>query len=130
MRVFLDTSVILDLLDDQRPFHASSRALIATLIDEGHTIIIAEDMLTTIYCIARNKQVVLEFFESITQEWVVAPFGLPLIHDAITICKSNPQLDFEDTLQALLAKSQGCSILYTNDSGFQAEGITIKFTTS
>lgn len=116
--VYLDTNIVLDLLDSQRPGHQVSRKLIEALLRAGAKIVISEDMLTTIYYIAKNKERVLAFFQVILKEWRVEPFGLDSVEEATRRCQEEPGLDFEDLLQCLCAQKSGCAFLVTNDQSF------------
>lgn len=118
MRVFLDTNIVLDLLDSKRAFHAHSIKLIESLIESDCEIVISEDMLTTIFYISKKRDEVLSFIETIIDEWSIKPFGKELIAEGVQICKDNSTHDLEDVLQSLLAQKQNCSILYTNDKNF------------
>ena len=125
-KVFLDANIILDLLDSNRISHMASKKVFEKLIDQDWQIVISEDLLTTIYYIVKNKQVVLEFFEMIIEQWDIVAFGKKSIIKAIVICKNNPSLDFEDVIQSLSAKISICNLIITNDNGFYDCGIPIK----
>jgi predicted nucleic acid-binding protein len=50
-KIFLDTNIILDFLDDQRPHHEYSQQLMRQLTQENWHVTISEDMLSTIFYI-------------------------------------------------------------------------------
>jgi hypothetical protein len=81
--------------------------------------------LTTIYYISKDKTKALEFFETILQIWKAVPFGLTTILEAIAMCKNDTGKDFEDVVQCLAAKTNGCGVLVTNDKQFAQCGIEI-----
>ncbi|MFV0481633.1 MAG: type II toxin-antitoxin system VapC family toxin [Campylobacteraceae bacterium] len=121
MRVFLDTNIILDFLDDKRISHEKAKDLLVYLSENSYEIAISQDMLTTIFYITKTKEQklgVLNFFEYILKNWIVSPFCDEDILSAIGICKNDINLDFEDVLQSLLAKSLNCESIYTNDKNF------------
>ena len=55
-KIFLDEYIVLDLLDSTRSSHRISKNVFEKLIDQNYTIVISEDVLTTIYYIVKNKQ--------------------------------------------------------------------------
>lgn len=124
--VFLDTNIVLDLLDLERSFHEDAKSLIDKLMRSGAEIVISEDMLSTIYYITKEKKRVLAFFSTVLEHWQVVPFGQHVIQEAITICQNDSKADFEDVLQCLCAKANGCEILITNDQNFYACGIDVQ----
>lgn len=123
--VFLDTNIVLDLLDSQREKHKQVKLLLAQLADKELQTTVSEDMLSTIYYIIKNKQAVLEFFKFINKEWDIVPFGKDTINLAIEQCLSNEGQDFEDTLQCLCAKNSGCDLLISRDKSFIDCGIAV-----
>jgi len=124
-KVFLDTNIVLDLLDDKRARHSDAKAVLTKLINDGSTIVISEDMLSTIYYIVKEKRAVLDFFEVVLKEWSVVPFGLDVIDSAIKLCKKENNIDFEDALQCLCALKNGCTAIYTSDKSFVDCGIEV-----
>ena len=124
-KIFLDTNIVLDFLDKKRPFHAQAKALMAKLIMEEYSIFISEDMLSTIFYISKEKEKVLLFFETIIVKWLVVPYGVALISEAIRVCKTDKGQDLEDTLQCLCAKEHGCVCIVTSDKGFIDCGVEV-----
>ncbi len=123
-KVFLDTNIILDLLDAKRPNHKNVEDLIKFLVLDGYTIVISEDMLSTIFYIDKNNEKVLKFFKSIIHRWEVTSFSIPLIEKAIDLSLEN-NLDLEDLLQCLCAKETACKVLITEDRGFFDCGVKV-----
>jgi predicted nucleic acid-binding protein len=123
-KVFLDTNIILDILDAKRLNHIKAKELLQSLILSDIQIVISEDMLSTIYYICKDKKAVLEFFEVIYEEWDILCFGKSVVLEAIEISKKENN-DFEDTLQCICAKNSGCDAIYTNDKRFVECGIDI-----
>ncbi len=123
-RVFLDTNIVLDILDSSRPNSDSIKALFQKLIINKYTIVISEDMLSTIFYIQKDKRKTLEFFKIIYKRWIISSFGKDVIKNAIDLSFEN-SLDLEDILQCLCAKENGCDILITNDKKFYDCGIKI-----
>ncbi len=125
-KVFLDANIVLDFLDSDRAEHKTVRLLFEKLVEEGYRIFITEDILTTLYYVVKNKTAVLDFFCYVVSEWEIVCFGTDVIKRAITICRENSALDFEDVCQALAAKSSECRVLITNDAGFyETDGLEL-----
>jgi len=122
--IFLDTNIVLDILNAGCPYNEDAKSLWKMLVLNGYQIIISEDMLSTIYYIEKDKEKVLEFFKLIQKRWKIVSFGDALIGEAITMALEQ-KLDLEDTLQCLCAKAYGCGVLVTNDKSFVECGIEI-----
>ena len=123
-KIFLDTNIILDFLDDKRPHHSDALELIAFLSVHDWQIIISEDMISTIFYIRKNPQKVLLFYQHILSHWRVVPYGLSLMQEAVARSLED-DLDLEDTLQCLCAKKENCTIIVTEDKNFVDCGIKI-----
>lgn len=124
-KIFLDTNIILDFLDKKRPLHAQAKKLISMLTIEDYSIYMSEDMLSTIFYISKNKEKVLDFFETIVDKWSVVPYGLVLIAQAIKRCQEHKGQDLEDTLQCLCAKEHACTYIVTSDKEFIDCGVKV-----
>jgi predicted nucleic acid-binding protein len=123
-KIFLDTSIILDIIDAQRPNNKKIHLLLEHLILNDIHIVISEDMLSTIFYVQKDKQLVLKFLHSIQKRWIISSFGKSVIKKAIALSLEK-NLDLEDTLQCLCAKENGCEALITNDNKFYNCGISI-----
>ena len=122
--VFLDTNVVLDILDPKRPNHAKVIELWNLLVVKKYTIMISEDMLSTIFYVNKDKKRTLDFFKMITKRWQIVSFGKDIIKNAIELSLEK-SLDLEDTLQCLCAKENGCKVFVTNDKKFYDCGISL-----
>ncbi len=122
--VFLDTNIVLDIVNPQRINNKKAVQLWNMLVIKKNIIMISEDMLSTIFYINKDKNQTLHFFEVITKRWEIVPFGKNVINDAISLSMEK-NLDLEDTLQCLCAKENGCDIIITNDKKFYDCGIQI-----
>ncbi len=123
-RVYLDANVILDFLSPQRKNFSKAYELVASLLNDGYKIVISEDILTNVYYIAKDKQKVVAFFDSIQTKWRIADFGQQVVSAALKM-SGEFGYDLEDTLQCLCAKKEGCSIVVTGDKGFVDCGIEV-----
>ena len=123
--IYLDTNIVLDILDSQRENHHLTKQLLTKIVNEEYSVVISEDMLSIIYYIIKNKQAVLNFFRLILKEWNVVAFEEDTISTAIDLCLKTPNQDFEDTLQCLCAKKEGCEFLISRDASFVDCGVPV-----
>lgn len=124
-RVFLDTNIVLDFLDQNRPKHMVAVELFRQLILHDYGIAISEDMLSTIFYIDRDNDRVLRFYRDIVlKKWHLLAFGHETIQSAVTIAIEKKK-DLEDLLQCLCAKNNHCRVFITNDKQFYDCGIAI-----
>ncbi len=107
-----------------RANHTKVKLLWKTVLVSGYTIVISEDMLSTIFYINKNNKMTLEFFSTIQNRWKISPFGNHTIHNAICLSQEK-NLDLEDVLQCLCAKNNDCKILITNDVKFHNCGLDV-----
>jgi len=124
-KVFLDTNILIDILDVKREKNYLAKKLMEKLINEDYEIFISEDMLSTIYYIIRDKEKVLNFYQDIVNDeyWHIIPFEKDVIEKAIDFSLKNNQ-DLEDVLQCFLAKKYK-AFLITEDKDFVNCGIKI-----
>ena len=123
-RVFIDTNIVLDLLIEDRKNHDKSKQLFSYLILNNYEIVISEDMLSTIFYVAKNKDKTLNFFQEIQDEWVISAYGKDVLSNSFTFALEN-SADLEDTLQCFCAKENGCEQIITSDKKFVLCGIKI-----
>jgi len=124
-KIFLDTNIVVDMIDAKREHHKDSILLLKMFIIEGYEVFISEDMLSTLYFISKDKKATLEFFENIIYvDWNIMSYGQKVISEATNISLIKG-IDLEDTLQCLCAKNNGCNLLITNDKKFVNCGIEI-----
>lgn len=124
-KIFLDTNIVADLIDQTRKNHQESLKLIEHLIINDFTICISEDMLSTLYYISKDNQSVLNFFQNVILiDWKILNYGQEVIQEAIKISKEK-NYDLEDLLQCICAKQNQCEAIITNDKKFHDCGIQI-----
>lgn len=117
-KVFLDTNIVADIMDGTRAHHKDAMRLLKKLISDNCIVCISEDMISTLYYIAKDKTFALEFFKNVVLiDWEVLIFGRDILMDGIQISLDNG-VDMEDALQCLCAKYNGCNIFITNDKKF------------
>jgi predicted nucleic acid-binding protein len=126
MTLFLDTNIIIDLIEFTREEHQTAVNLLNSILKNKYQIVISEDMLTTIFYLAKkDKLKALKFLDVIQKKWKIATFGRTIIKNAINISLKN-NLDLEDVLQCLCAKNHQCDTIITNDKYFYDCGIKIQ----
>ena len=125
--IYLDTNIVIDMIDNKRSNHIKAKNLWQYLVINQYKIFISEDMLTTIFYINKDSKKTLEFYKLILLRWQIISFGKDIISEAIEL-SLNENLDLENTLQCLCAKNNGCNTLITHDNKFYDCGIDI-FTT-
>lgn len=131
MRIFLDTNILLDFLDDKRPQHNSANIFFDRVIFQEEELIISEDILTTVYYIAKKnipRKKLLAFFEMILDKIIIVSFQREVVKKSIRLCQKNNKLDFEDVLQAVCAEKYDCDTIITNDKKFPKLKIPVKTT--
>ena len=123
-KIFLDTNIIVDIIDKNRTNHFYSVKLIELAIENNIEIAISEDMLTTVFYVVKDKNNVLNYLDYITKKWNIYHYGNELIKEAINISLKQ-KVDLEDVLQCLCAKYNNCNIMITNDKKLYNCGIKI-----
>ncbi len=122
--IFLDTNIVLDIVNPQRTNNRQAVELWNVLIVKKYIIMVSEDMLSTIFYISKNKKKTLEFLKLIQKRWEIVPFGREVVRRAVDLSLEK-DLDLEDALQCLCAKENGCEVLITNDKKFYDCGMQI-----
>jgi len=132
-RVYIDTNVFIDLLDNTRPFHIGSFNFIRDLIAEGKSIYINSDTLTNAFYVL-NKNTNLQNLISIMKKMLVLFIVVPIENkeaiDAFELCQDESCAfkDYEDALQYICAKKVNADLIVTNDKEFIALDIKLKNT--
>ena len=125
-RVFVDGNVIIDLFDERRKNHNSSKEAIRKLLSQGAELMTSSDLITTIYYVLSkiDKKKALADIEKVLQIFSVIPFGKRELMETLSLMKRDRKFkDLEDTLQYVLAKAQGCELILTNDVDFHSPSI-------
>lgn len=124
-KLFLDTNIVADLIDQNRPNHAQSMSLIEKIILDGWDICISEDMISTLFYISKKKKQTLEFLKNVVfVDWQILGFGKNILEEAVALSLQK-EVDLEDILQCLCAKNNGCEVILTNDTRFYDCGIAL-----
>lgn len=115
MRIFIDTNVILDILQKREPFFAASYQALCSAMDSGTECLLSATAVTDIFYMLRkalgSAQQAREHIEQLSQIVTFADvLGLD-IHTAFTRAMS----DFEDAVVDAVAERCGASIILTRN---------------
>ena len=128
-KVFLDANVILDMYDENRPFHQESSEAISTLLGQKNVELFTScDIITTLYYVLskRGKKEALDSILDVNELCSVIEFAKNEIEESCGLMKMNKSFtDLEDTIQYVMAKKVGCDLILSNDKGFVSEGISL-----
>jgi len=128
-KLFIDTNIILDILDEKRISHNSSKKFMQNCLSDEITMAISDDIITTVYYIAQKtveRNALLEFINFLNKNFIILSFDNHVIDEAIKNCLENSTYDFEDTLQAVCAKTNNYKTIITNDKRFpKIDGIKL-----
>ena len=114
MKLFVDTNIFIDILQDRKPFSHHS-AIVYKLCENGLVQgSIAPITINNVYYICRkahNIAAVKSFLHKVSQDFTIAPM------DSTTIQKANtfPISDYEDALQYAMALQSGSDYLITRN---------------
>jgi len=128
-KVFLDANVILDMYDENRPFHKESSKAILTLLEQKDVDLFTScDIITTLYYLLskKGKEEALDSILDVNEMCLVIEFANREIEESCQLMKKNKNFkDLEDTIQFVMAKKAGCDLILSNDKGFVSEGIVL-----
>ena len=132
-KVFFDANILLDLLIRNRKNHTKALEVLVKVSDEYETLVISEDIITTIEYIASKNGIdcmkVWNFFKSLQEDFEILNFSSILdvsLEHYKKQCENNMKLDFEDLLQLECAMAYGCDIFVTEDKGIAKLDVKIK----
>lgn len=127
-KVFLDANIILDLIDKNRNCVEQTKRAIASMLENGDTLMTSCDIFTTVYYVAQKhvkREALLADLEKILHFIEVIAIDFSIIHRAIVLNQNALNEDFEDILQYVCAKSASCERIVTNDKGFFKNDIEV-----
>jgi len=119
--IFVDANVILDLFEENRPYHQYSFELMNKyIIDDSITLYISSDMISNIFYILNSRykygfQNTVNIIEKISQTYTIHSVTKLDIENSINICKDNTFKDYEDALQYICAVGEDCKTIITNN---------------
>lgn len=127
MKVFLDTNILLDVLDASRPFHASSRRIFASVENLPLELVLTGlSLVNTEYVLRRQgvpKAKLRAFLGTLCALCSTASTDLPQLQGALGV----DWPDFEDAVQyhAALAHGRVQVIITNNVHGFRRSKIPV-----
>ncbi len=121
MKLFLDTNIFLDLLLQRE--RAEQAEMLLNMIEIGlHDGIVLDITLVNIDYVAKRQGVDAKaFLALIIKHCKVLGMNNALSLEALEIESS----DFEDALQFVAAKSEGCEVIISNDKRFYSQDIPV-----
>ncbi|MHB1082093.1 MAG: type II toxin-antitoxin system VapC family toxin [Prosthecobacter sp.] len=118
MRVFLDTNILLDIVEQRLPFYTASQAVLDECDQRGFEIFVAWHGIATVFYIAARKRgevYALEMIRDLLTWATVATVGQDEAREALGYGIT----DYEDALIAAAAAASGVDWLVTRDeAGF------------
>lgn len=131
LKVFLDANILLDLCSHKRKYHEQSVRTVEKFLKSGAELVASSDSITTVYYVLRkltgDKELSLLAVENLSDYITLASFSNEEVKEAINLMKADNKFrDLEDTLQYVLAKREGCSLILTNDKGFYSPDIDVR----
>jgi len=115
MRVFLDTNILLDVIEQRMPFYASSQAVLEACDEHGIEILIAWHGLATVFYISAKKRgqaFALQMLQDLLGWTTVATVGQ---NEAIAALGYGIS-DYEDALIVAAATASQSDWLITRDA--------------
>jgi len=120
-KIYFDTNIVIDLFDENRPYHQYSVDILKRYLkDENTKIYLNSDTMTNVFYILRSRiklsfQDALEKLEFVKDTFCIISVDIQKIENAIDICKENLFKDFEDALQYICATTEECKSIITNN---------------
>ena len=125
MKIFLDTSVILDVLTKRESFYINSSKVLTLVNEKIVSGYISAITINNIYYILRklkDKETAKNFITEILESYEIIPLTKDILNQANKISIG----DFEDGIQFFSALDCGCDFLITrNDKDYPKIGIKI-----
>jgi predicted nucleic acid-binding protein len=130
--VYIDTNIIMDLLDEDRRKHSASVEKITAQLNDDAELSINSDTLTTSFYLLRSQKKAtvsesLSALRKITKICNLVTVEMPQIDQALTLCE-DPDTDFndyEDALQYVCACKINAEAILTNDQGFVSPDVAV-----
>ncbi|GAB0173585.1 PIN domain nuclease [Helicobacter trogontum] len=125
--IFIDTNIIVDSIDKTREYHKQARYFITYCYKQQITLVLSEDMISTIFYIFKKNskeqkeaEKLINCFQTINNNpkyFKITNFGQDVINKA---CQNflNKGGDFEDYLQYYCAEKEKCRFILTSDKKF------------
>lgn len=126
-RVFLDTNILLDLVQKREGFNKAVNILEGAFKNQYSICACVLSYANIAYVLRKETKERRYQLLSLLAETVPM---LPLMPDDVTLAIVNPVNDFEDMLQYQCAKANGCDVIITNNGKDYAEFCDLPFMTA
>jgi predicted nucleic acid-binding protein len=128
-KVFFDANIFNDIFDTYRPAHKVSNEAYLGALRKGMVLYTSCDIATNIYYITAkytSRENALDALDFLKTSVSIIPFADPELTKAIALMrKDSDYIDFEDTIQYILALESKCDVIVTNDKKFMAKELTV-----
>ncbi len=118
-KIFFDANIFNDIFDSDRTTHAISKEAFAWALRAKLKIYTSCDIATNIYYITAKyttRENALNAIESIKKMAILLPFAERELSVAIDLMREDGDyVDFEDTIQYVMALNEGCDAIVTNN---------------
>jgi predicted nucleic acid-binding protein len=126
-KVFFDANIFNDIFDDKRTTHTVSKRAFAGALKAKLKIYTSCDIATNIYYITArytSRENALDAIESIKIMATILPFAEKELSAAIDLMREDADyVDFEDSIQYIMARNEGCDVIVSNDKNFVSKEI-------
>lgn len=127
-RIFLDANILIDSIDNQRPMHYKSTALIRFCLKKEIPVFTSCDIVTTVYYLSakKDKKQALNEITKINRFCKIIDFSNTEVEQTCDLMAQNSNFkDLEDTIQYILAKKASCDCIVSNDKNFFSPDISL-----
>ena len=127
-RLFLDANILIDSIDNQRPMHHRSTALIRFCLEKEIPVFTSCDIVTTVYYLSakKDKKQALNEITKINRFCKIIDFSNTEVEQTCDLMAQNSDFkDLEDTIQYILAKKALCDCIVSNDKNFLSPDILL-----
>ncbi len=120
-KVYIDTNILVDIFDEQRPYHEESLSVIKTCFEnEEIDLFINSDSMTNLFYLMRGRMKcsfdkALEKLEFIENGFNVIYGDKHYFSFTLDICKKHIFKDYEDAMQYVCAIKNECTLIITNN---------------
>nr|VFK46034.1 MAG: Predicted nucleic acid-binding protein, contains PIN domain [Candidatus Kentron sp. TC] len=114
MKVMVDLNVLLDVVQDRKPFYPASARVLSVLLQEESTGCVPGHALTTLHYILSRENSARTADEFI--DWLLTRFEIVgENHGIFARARSLEMSDFEDAVVASAAENAGCQWIVTRN---------------
>ena len=129
-KIYIDTNIFIDLMDNTRPSYAGSFAFVKSSIAEGEMLYINSDTITNAFYIlsrTHTTSTLISLMQKMVTLFVVVSVENEEVMKALSLCEGEECAfkDYEDALQYICAKKIEADMIVSNDKSFVALDIDI-----